>query len=1240
MQKRYDIDYSMAVETPHVKWAKPFNGGKIKTFFVPNIGFGREVIEMAQRFDIDYETVTIDRNWDTNKWGLGDFYDKRASQGDFSILYDNLQNALCSDEVFDVLVIPGINGWGFLPEAIKKAIRKRVEDGAGLIIHRPLHGIDLPKDETLSDLSPLLPDFEEEFTFDGYAKPNYGVLTNQAWKPCGHYITHGIPFEAFDCMRLGIYPYHLAEGAVSVIDAGSGAPIAAVKACGKGRVVAFGYIPTFILPDIYDKDLPLENGCFGSVTLAASYPDKNVRFNENEYFYAMLGRAVIWAAQKEPAPRIDGIRTNGAEVTIESAHADIAYCVKNIYDQEILTGRGKAFSLPASAMLGGIYRIEAFAMESDKTADYHIAMLDIPKTAWVDSLTIKGGEYITPGSEFVCEAAFAGANADITFGIYDDFENLLQTETIAVNGAGVYTIRYRAAPQRALNLRAVAEVHVGCLVIDKKESRRVIVSPAMRTIDDFEALLSPTYRGRPDFLLFTGELFRQIGITGLYPGDSRMVMPSGAEGLGVYWYKRAGYVKRKEQYLATKDKKYLWRTPCLSDPVFWQENTGKIEAQVGKSKKFGPLSYFANDEGSLTCYSDENEYCFCPHCMKDMQAWLQTEYASLADLNRAWGKAFAAWVDVIPDTFAEAEAEGSFAAWGAHRLFMETVFTGAYEKIIGMVRAQDPEARIRMSGCQVSSPYTGCDYYLLHKHVGYFEAYTGGNQIEFHRSFMRPGTIIGGWTGYGVSGIDARQQIWERVLHGFTLQSVFWNVSNVNPDFTFPKTATDLSLVFKEIRREGIGKLLLHTNKRDHLGIAVHYSMPSVHGSYAINQEQKFTNNREGWVNLLEGCGYQYNFLAAQQIEEGGLDAYSVLILPFSIAVSDAEAAAIKTFVANGGFVIGDFATGMMDKHCAWREGGCLDDVFGIVRGDRLLRPFYTDQELMRSKSFDAFAIPEALDGAEFAQSGVRLQEGVSAGYLQDFSGTVPAVAAHAYGKGRSVYLNISLHNYPDMNKNGEGQGIRDLFTSIMDYAGVEKFAAIYDAQSKPAQAGIETVYYSRGDARYVAILRYYFSRRRMGHDGLAVGGTEDENGHKLPVTLRLPRKAHLYDVREKTYIGYQDAVQTTLEEGNVRLISVLPEAVRSVEAVLPDEVKQGDAFSLQINIDKGGAAYTSVVAVNFTTPSGKYGFLYSQNIAVEGCTARADFQFPLNEELGVWTVSVKDVASGIEVVKRVWCKQ
>ena len=53
-------------------WAKVLPGGPIRGFFVPPVTEGRDMVELMQRLSLEPTTVTIDRSWDVNCWGIGD----------------------------------------------------------------------------------------------------------------------------------------------------------------------------------------------------------------------------------------------------------------------------------------------------------------------------------------------------------------------------------------------------------------------------------------------------------------------------------------------------------------------------------------------------------------------------------------------------------------------------------------------------------------------------------------------------------------------------------------------------------------------------------------------------------------------------------------------------------------------------------------------------------------------------------------------------------------------------------------------------------------------------------------------------------------------------------------------------------------------------------------------------------------------------------------------------------------
>ncbi len=1236
MKKTYDITYSTKVERKHPLWAKPYVNGKVKVFFVPSVRHGREVVEFIQRNDIEYETVTIDRAWDMNKWGLGDFYDKRGAIWDQDLMYQNMENVLTSDEHFDVLVLPGINGWGYFTPKTRQAILKRVENGAGLVLIHPYSGKDMEKVEELDKLSPLEALYEEGLNDGGYPVIEFDKLGKDRWIFKKHYITSGMPADLIPYNELGYYPYK-ARGEV-IIESESGMPIAAVKEYGKGRVVALGYYPGDIIPDY---SFPVRGSCFDSAVLGL---ESALHFDYLEYFYSLLAKSVIWAARKEPCCTIKDVNISDGHIRaeVEGCSCGKIYCrIKNLYDDTVYEEPADALeiSLPDWLKLGGDFRAEVFLKDGDKVIDWWTVPISYPLTAEVTRLACST-EVIKPGEILKAEVAAKGSGAVLKIKVIDDFDRIIHLEEHNLDHETTVDFCWQVENVKSLRVRIEAEVCIDGHYIHKAESKRIIVIPQVRKINDFEVFMAPLYAGRPDFMQFLGKLFRGIGITCGYPGDSKVVTSCGASGLGVYWYHRAGYVERKEKYLATKDKKYLYRVPCLNDPDFWAQIGKKIIDTVSQKKMFNPIAYFANDEGSVTCYTDELDLCFCPHCMKSMREWLKEEYKDLDELNNVWGTSFKSWDEVVPYTYEEARKTGQYASWGDHRLFMEMTFANAYRIIRDYIRQEDSDGVVRMSGCQASTPYSGCDYYQLHEYVGYFEAYEVGNQLEYHRSFARPGTILGGWTGYGVSGVNADHQIWSRMYHGLTLMSIFWQPACLNPDFTYSNSAMDMARNFIEIRREGIGKLLLHTAKRDNLGIAIHYSMPSVHGSYAIRDEERFKDNRQGWINILEDMGYQYDFVATQQIEAGELISknYKLLILPYSIAISAKEAEEIRRFVENGGTIIGDFQTGIMDKHCKLYDQGFLDDVLGIKRYTNEARPFYTNREFMKNKDFDCFDAPDVRGSGElyFAEPGTRPSSGKAA-YIQDFSRKVSAVIVNSYGKGKGIYLNFSLAGYPRQRKeeNG-GYATRMIIGKILDFAGIEKFGEIMKPDGKAVDKGYETVYYSDGSAKYMAVIRDFESKLKAGHDGLVVGGGEDIELKADEIVIRLPVKYHVYDIRNKEYLGYTDTIKTAIANGDNGLFSLLPYRVEAIEVNVPEKVAPGDELEVSFRIltDKPRGEYTNVVAINVYDPEGEYVWLYSENVALCSNEAARKYHIPFNEKTGIWKVVIKDVATGVKAEK------
>lgn len=122
-ENRFEAPYTLEIETPHVKWTNPLPGGPIHLLAVPTVGEGRTLVELAQRLSVDLTTVSIDPDWDVNKWTMafGSDYGARAEKGDLKLVYSYLEQELTSAKHFDAILLPLNHGWNMLTPASRSA---------------------------------------------------------------------------------------------------------------------------------------------------------------------------------------------------------------------------------------------------------------------------------------------------------------------------------------------------------------------------------------------------------------------------------------------------------------------------------------------------------------------------------------------------------------------------------------------------------------------------------------------------------------------------------------------------------------------------------------------------------------------------------------------------------------------------------------------------------------------------------------------------------------------------------------------------------------------------------------------------------------------------------------------------------------------------------------------------------------------------------------------------------------
>lgn len=877
---RFEEPYTLEIETPHVKWAKPMEGGPIRVLAVPSVQEGRTLVELAQRFDLELTTVSIDPAWDVNKWTMafGDDYGSRAEQGDLQLVYRYLEEELTSDKVFDVIFLPLHHGWEALTEASRTALRKRVENGCGLVLVRPFD----------SEISPLVGG-ESEAPERPYA-PVEPLFESSPWKRLGdHYITRAIPVEAFPFQFIEHYRYQVAAGCQVLVEAASGVPVLAERSLGRGRVVAFGF-----------RNI----GMSWRMPLSTLAEPVDVYW---EYFYALLGRALIYSSRREPTetPVFD---------TPEQQ-----WTLRNEVGEVVRTGTGVAPSrteIPAGRHF----------LELHVNPDWMITLVDNPQTDAISGIEVSPG-VISEGDMVTVRFTATGTpKVELEDGL-----GRLIARTVGPEGAGEKEIQLKAG--RPLTHGGFVRVTVGTASV----SRMVEFAASSRVWNDYEVIM-PWY-GPNSYQPWTPALdhqFRNLGITTMEDPERpfKIIASVHEPAFGIYWYRRGNYEKRKAEYLKTGDKSLIRRDVALHSATLLDDVEKRFKARVGELLPLRPFAYYLADESSLTCYADAWDVDWSPETLTAFRRWLQPRYGDeLAALNQAWNTHFETWDSVVPMTAPEAQEHGNYAPWSEHRVFMEETFIDTVKRATEMAHRLDPEGLASFSGTQVPTAHNGCNWYEIDRLADYLQPYSGGNQDAMHHLF-NPNLRLTGFTGYGLTEADVQQQVWRRLFYGHAGASIFWHYTLMNPDLTYSSQGKGLARAFRQIQ-SGIGRIFMNSRVVED-GVAIHFSMASIRGAWitdgkiregvvsATSTSENFKElmkRRDDWVQALEKRGIQFRFLATPQVEAGALKDFKLLILPYSIALSNQEIEEINRFTAGGGQVIFDEQTGKMDEKCRWRQG-------------------------------------------------------------------------------------------------------------------------------------------------------------------------------------------------------------------------------------------------------------------------------------------------------------------------------
>jgi hypothetical protein len=383
------------------------------------------------------------------------------------------------------------------------------------------------------------------------------------------------------------------------------------------------------------------------------------------------------------------------------------------------------------------------------------------------------------------------------------------------------------------------------------------------------------------------------------------------------------------------------RTPCLHDDEMWQEAEPALRETVQRYTPFSPVLLGLGDEQSI----GREEACFSEHTIAAFREWLQERYASLDELNAAWETDFATWEDVAPWPLAEAKQRPeNLAPFLQFRKFMAHTFVSVTEKMQGWAQQEAGDAYI--GGVNPwDEGWTTCTVMSkLFPVLEYGQIYPRSHDRA--RSWFRNPRLIGTWSGYSRPQRQIEREGWLLPAYGGTMMG-WYGVGRQLGYGTFTGTlnlgerAKWISRVNHELN-SGVGKLLIESEQVQE-PVAILHSWPSrcayiaalsaEEDTPADALDQRWDECEETFVRLLKQLRVPYRYVDEDQVADGALEDYEMLVAPRAWALPQGTLDAIAAFAAENP-VVADAGLGRYDEIGRTRDTAPIEAIEAEVWDD------------------------------------------------------------------------------------------------------------------------------------------------------------------------------------------------------------------------------------------------------------------------------------------------------------------
>ena len=1141
--------------TPHVAWAKPWAKGKVHALMVVQTYVGsREAGELVQRLDCNLTVVSVRAR---NVFAATDRY---HAQVEGSLLAEKTAELRAKLRTrYDVIILANFE-LAALPVELQVGVLEQVVQGTGLVL-----------------------------TFGMQHKPAF------LRKPVDQdrdVITRGLP--------LGVLPYYqehvLAKGKAKT-RAELMRQVVRTFALRKGRMVVLDYTHR-------------RSNYWGANALCAEEPFSFQAPTWYEYHHALVARSILWATHaKQPDLRWDAVpdplvvdrpalpvaaslslrcpADRAGTVRVRTVVRDTVNQVEARSETSVALRAGiNKIAVHVPALPAGLHFVDCWIVSHRGVENWATIPVQVRARTALGPVVLASpfcpaGQSLR-GTAEVRRQGDGPAPTALDLSITDTHGRVIERNSVAIHGPGQHTFAVAVRAPLTLAGRLRVALRAGASVVD---TRDLEVFFPRRDVGPFVGVIwNINSNARGMMMRYAADLARSAGFRAALSAQG-----SSAEFAHEY---------------ALCDMRMvpvLTHIPSHKTQSFTSKKTrdyirDRIPKRARELAPYKPLVYNLGDENYIP-----RDLARSGDDLVSYRKWLHKKYGTIQRLNAAWGTSLEGFDQVTDTTTAEAQKTRHYTPYHDFETFREWLYADMHHEHMRRIQQGDPGAPVGAEGSQPG------DLEVTLPGLGLWSPYQRRYGNALLNSLAPRSLWRGNWWGGYVSqrrGTARQRMVWTSLLDG--CNSIWCFEADCSAegiydlDLSFAKHFRPLLPMLDEIFG-GVGPLLA-TSRWPADGVAIHHSQASVHAGRVCADLDRVPNAQDAWLAVCQGLGVIPKHLTARQIQQGRLDPkrWRVLILPYSQAIGDAEAKAIRQFVQAGGWVVADTRPGVLRGDAGPRPRGVLDDLFGIRRTAkpgvaRLSKPVRLSGRL-GSARVEVTVHPTRADAA------VRLAGGTALGH----SGDVPIGVHRAHGRGMAVLVNAPMGAIGSV---AGARAARDLVRLILSAAGAPPRLRLVGPDGRDLD-----------NVRLCALQR----------TGCTVVGVLSAGPTKA--TLQLSAPGVVYDVRARRRIGRRQRVALSLTVDDATLLAVCREEVRSVRVAGPDRAKRGQVVRVGVSVlGPSGPLPERVVRVDVHDPQGRA--LYYQRQVIECKKGDTPVRVPIaySDPKGPWRVVARDVASGLE---------